>query len=146
EAGFVASSEYIFNHGNDPRLWLDGLYNDLLGRAPDSQGFNFWMSRLQAGDSDFQVADGFATSVERDVDVVTEDYLLYLGRRPDFTGLNTWVSDLENGASRIDVLTGIAGSSECFVENGNDASSFIRGISPDAPNRAARDIHAAFGL
>ena len=38
EADFVASAEYFQKHGSDNRAWVTGLYNDLLGRAPDAAG------------------------------------------------------------------------------------------------------------
>ena len=66
EAGFVSSAEYILDHGNNAAQWLTGLYNDLLGRAPDAGGFNNWLNALAGGMSPSQVAQLFATSTERE--------------------------------------------------------------------------------
>jgi hypothetical protein len=144
EAGFVASAEYISDHDNNASAWLDGLYHDLLGRAPDTSGFNFWLGRLQAGESAYQVALGFSTSPERDMDVVPQDYLVYLNRVPDRTGLNTWVTNLENGASRIDVLDGIVSSQEYFTDQGHNATGYVTALYQQILDRTPSSNEEAF--
>jgi uncharacterized protein DUF4214 len=78
-------------NGNNVDAWLTGLYNGLLGRTPDLVGFNHWLSNLAAGETRFQVAGEFATSVERQTIVIRQGYAAFLGRTPDATGLNTWL-------------------------------------------------------
>jgi hypothetical protein len=45
-AGFVSSPEDYQKHYNDPRDWIFGAYNDILGRLPDPAGLSHWMSVL----------------------------------------------------------------------------------------------------
>jgi Domain of unknown function (DUF4214) len=137
EAAFVASPEFVLQHGDNASAWLTGLYNDLLDRAPDVGGFDYWLTRLEAGESAFQVALGFSTSPERDRDVVIIDYELYLNRTPDSQGLNSWVGALEGGAGRINVLAGILASQEYFNRHGADANTFVSGLYNDVLGRVA---------
>jgi hypothetical protein len=127
EAAFVASPEYIMNHGNTAAGFLVGLYRDLLGRAPDVLGFNGWMSRLAHGFTAQQVAMAFATSAERQAIVVTQDYFLFLGRMPEPGAVTFWVSQLSHGLNRADVESLIVGSPEFFQRQGNTNVGFIVG-------------------
>jgi hypothetical protein len=135
EAAFVSSTEYIFDHGNTQVGWLTGLYNDLLGRTPDLAGLNHWLNNLAAGETPFQVAGEFATSVERQTIVIREDYADFLGRAPDTTGLNTWLRLLESGVSRTFVASAILGSTEFFQKSGNSNSSFVIAVFSDVLGR-----------
>src|SRR5262249_23023276 len=83
EASFVASAEYQANHGNNAVAWLTGLYQDLLGRAPDAAGLNGWLYALAHGTSPYQIALGFSNSIEREAMSITADYVQFLGRIPD---------------------------------------------------------------
>jgi Domain of unknown function (DUF4214) len=135
EAAFVSSPEYILDHGNTVGGFLTGLYNDLLGRTPDLAGFNFWLNRLAAGETPFQVAGQFATGVERETIVIREDYFAFLGRAPDAGGLNHWLTLLHSGFDRAFVAAGILGSNEFFQRNGNTNTNFIVAAFTDVLGR-----------
>jgi hypothetical protein len=136
EAGFVASAEYVQNHGNEPVAWLDGVYHDLLNRAPDISGLDSWMADLANGASSNDVALGIATSVERESMVVEQDYELFLGRNADPDGLAHWVNQMQQqGWTRADVATDIAASDEFFANSNNDPGQFIINLYQDALNR-----------
>jgi hypothetical protein len=45
-AGFAGSPEYYANHQNNPGIWLTAIYNDILGRNPDPDGFRMWYAAL----------------------------------------------------------------------------------------------------
>jgi hypothetical protein len=135
EAAFVSSTEYILDHGNDARIWLTGLYNDLLGRTPDLAGFNNWLNNLAAGETPVQVAAGFATSLERETIVIREDYALFLRRAPDINGLNHWLTLLQNGSSRAFVASAIIASNEFFQRNGNTNANFVIAAFTDVLGR-----------
>jgi len=125
EAGFASSPEYLLDHGNDPAVFVNGLYNDLLGRAPDSAGFNDWLARLQTGSSAFAVALGFARSPERQTMVIRQDYADFLGRLARSDEIAAWLSVFQQGANRADVATGFVNSDEFFADAGRNASTFI---------------------
>ncbi len=88
EAGFLDSTEYLSrNGGGANKVWLDSIYQNLLGRAPDSNGEAGWLADLAAGASAQAVAEGFTDSPERLTDRVTATYQTLLGRAPDANGL-----------------------------------------------------------
>src|SRR5262249_33952980 len=43
EANFIGSAEYIASHGGTGAAWVQGLYQDLLGRQPDQAGLQGWL-------------------------------------------------------------------------------------------------------
>jgi hypothetical protein len=45
----LASDEYRLVNGGGDGTWIDALYRDLLGRAPDPGGRQYWLARAQAG-------------------------------------------------------------------------------------------------
>jgi hypothetical protein len=144
EALFVSSNEYILNHGNDVTLWLTGLYNDLLGRAPDQAGFNHWLGALAGGQSPFLVALQFSTSVERETMVITQDYNLFLNRAPDASGLNTYLSLMRQGNTRATIASDILGSTEFFQLHGANNSDFVTALYVDELQRAPSSTELAF--
>jgi Domain of unknown function (DUF4214) len=125
EAGFASSAEYISDHGNDPAAFVTGLYNDLLGRAPDSSGFNNWLASLQTGTSPLDVALGFARSPERESMVIRQDYADFLGRLARNDEIAAWLSVFQQGANRADVATSFVNSDEFFADAGRDPTTFI---------------------
>ncbi|HWB08693.1 MAG TPA: DUF4214 domain-containing protein [Pirellulales bacterium] len=59
-AAFFGSDEFFIKSGNTPQGWINALYEDLLGRAPDGSGAAFWANELAvrgSGDRDGIVRD-----------------------------------------------------------------------------------------
>jgi hypothetical protein len=137
EAAFASSSEYIFDHGNTAVGWLNGVYNDLLGRTPDLMGLNHWLMRMGAGETVVQVAGEIATSTERETMVIRQDYFTFLGRAPDATGLNHWLTLLRSGFTRAFVASAIVGSNEFFLVHGNTNSAFVVAAFSDVLGRTS---------
>jgi hypothetical protein len=48
-AGFVSSAEYFQTHHDNIGDWLYRAYQDVLGRAPDNGGYQYWEGALEAG-------------------------------------------------------------------------------------------------
>lgn len=80
------------------------LYVAMFGRAPDTEGLNFWGGALDAGQSVAQVAQAmFGTTPARayfpegstSQEVVQSFYVNVLGRQPDADGLAFWVARLD---------------------------------------------------
>jgi hypothetical protein len=118
EAGFIGSPEYYARAGGTDRAWVDAMFENLLGRAPDAQGENYWVNQLAQGASKSAVAYGFAGSVERETQRVTDDYFGYLGRAPDAAGLNYWVNQFTSGAqTNEDLITGFLSAWEYYQEH-----------------------------
>ncbi|HEV3024713.1 MAG TPA: DUF4214 domain-containing protein, partial [Pirellulales bacterium] len=114
EAGFVGSVEYYQHSGGTDALWVDAMYLDLLGRAPEPQGEAYWLGRLAVGVSRTDVAYGFAASLERERERITDDYMHYLGRLPDEAGLDYWVNQFAQGVTNENLITGFVASAEYF--------------------------------
>ena len=46
-AAFVASDEFYSGHGSTIQGWLNGAYQVVFQRDPDTSGFNYWDGHLQ---------------------------------------------------------------------------------------------------
>lgn len=93
---------------------FDAMYQDLLGRPPDSTGESYWVQQLAMGAQRSDVAFGFAASIEREQQRVTADYMHFLGRTPDQAGLNFWVTQFTMGFTNEDLIAGFIASDEYF--------------------------------
>jgi hypothetical protein len=144
EAEFLASNEYILDHGNTPVGFVLGLYQDLLGRTPTLNELNFWLGQLGAGASPLQVALGFTLSAERETIIINDDYFILLGRAPDAGGLNFWLSRFQQGFTREDVASGIISSAEFFVDHGSNNAAFIVAVYQDVLRRTPSSAEIAF--
>jgi hypothetical protein len=135
EIGFVTSAEYIFDHGNTAAGWVTGLYNDLLGRAPDAGGFNSWLGALVGGMSLNQVATAFAAGPEREAIIIRSDYLNFLGRVPSSPEVGFWLNFEAQGHNRADVAAQMLASDEFFADHAKSPSGFITGVYQDVLQR-----------
>jgi hypothetical protein len=114
EAGFIGSDEFYNRAGGTDRLWVDAMYEVLLGRLPDSEGESFWVGQLEQGMSRASVANGFTASPEREAQRITADYVQFLGRVPSQEEIDFWVNEFESGVTNEDVITGFVGSDEYY--------------------------------
>ncbi|MDA3038113.1 MAG: DUF4214 domain-containing protein [Actinomycetota bacterium] len=120
---FAASTEFGARYGTlDNASFIDLVYRNVLGRAPDPAGSAFWVGRLDAGASRGSVMAGFSESAE----YVKASFgrvratMLYLGmlrRSPDDAGLAFWVGPdrsrnrLRLGRPRLPRVTRVPGTS-----------------------------------
>jgi hypothetical protein len=98
--------------------FLEAIYQDVLGRAPDSAGREAWRGLLAAGASPGAVAQGITTSLESQTRRVQGWYSQFLGRPAEEAGLRFWVGQLAGPHSEERVLAAIAGSEEYFALSG----------------------------
>jgi hypothetical protein len=117
EAGFIGSAEFYAHAGGTDKLWVDFMYQDLLGRAADSAGESYWVAQLTAGANRSSVAFGFAASLERERMRVQDDYFHYLGRQADSSGVDYWVAAFAQGTTNEDVIAGFIASDEYFTDH-----------------------------
>ena len=111
------------------------VYEDLLGRAPDSGGLAYWNAQLSGGASRNAVAFDIATSPEYRGDLVESYYKAYLGRASDPGGLAYWVAQLTSGASDQTVASQILGSGEFYADSGGTAEGFVTALYSDLLGR-----------
>jgi subtilisin family serine protease len=76
----LGSDEYFRLHGGTFQGFVQGLYEDLTGRAPDAGGSLHWLGLLQGGESRSQVAFQFITTQEARVTEVARWFINNLGR------------------------------------------------------------------
>jgi hypothetical protein len=143
EAGIVSSHEYFATHGDNNAAWLTNLYQDLLGRSPDANGFADWLNRLAGGESTYQVALGFATSTERELRLVGADYRAILGRALEAEAIDNWMSTVQASANREQVVIDIVSSDEFYLKNHSSDRGYIdvvyQTVLARRPNRAEVD-------
>ena len=60
---FFFSKEFI-NKDVDDETYLTRLYLTILNRGPDVEGLDFWLTRLEEGDSRYEILDSFIYSPE----------------------------------------------------------------------------------
>lgn len=89
-AGFYGSDEYYLRHGGDDVGFITGLYREILGRAPEAAGRQYWLGQLAGGMSRVEVAYGFYQSQENGIRRVQALYRHFLDRPADPSGLRTW--------------------------------------------------------
>jgi hypothetical protein len=149
ETGFLSSVEYIANHGGTGTAWVIGMYQDLLGRNPDSGGLSYWTNVLARGGSAYSVAIGFAASAEREGQRIGGDYQIFLGRRLDEAGQAYWVAQFLAGARNEDVVAGFIGSQE-YYQNPNKGqtnhTAWIDSVFQDVLQRNPISSEVAYWL
>ena len=74
--GFINSAEFKALYGNNPSNaeFVTLLYDNVLHRAPDAGGHDFWMNELSHGVSREQVLTGFSESTENKVALMAFEY------------------------------------------------------------------------
>jgi hypothetical protein len=130
--GFLNSQEFAARFTNASNIpgFVTQLYANVLGRAPDSEGYLGWVNALNSGSlTKAQVLVGFSESAENvqrtgdlvlagiwdrdeNATLVARLYDTVLGRQPDLNGLAGWVDMLEHGTALGNVVAGFVNSSE----------------------------------
>ncbi|TMD03004.1 MAG: DUF4214 domain-containing protein [Chloroflexi bacterium] len=109
----IASDEYFFNRaGGDDTTYVNTLYQDILGRAPDPAGLAYWVGQLEAGGPRAQVSAAILVSTEGYQDLVNSVFGKFLRRSPDAAGLAFWTVLLVSGVRDEQFIASIIGSAE----------------------------------
>lgn len=116
---FVTSPEFVTTYGSlSDGQFVDRVYENVLGRAPDAGGYQHWVGMLASGQmSRGAVMTGFSESAEYawkmapDVQV-TMVYVGMLQRTPDATGSAYWTDQVRRGASVSALIAGFFSSTE----------------------------------
>lgn len=130
------------------RAFVDRLYNLVLGRNPDPQGFESWTRQLLSGErTAAQVSYGFIFSREyseketSDEDYVEMMYNVMMNRSSDLHGKANWLSRLSDNMSRLYIFCNFINSSE--FSRICDDYGIIRGdISPTENRDKNADVTA----
>lgn len=151
-ANFIASGESIAIYGDDPsdEDFLSVIYNNVLGRGPDSGGLAFWLEQLDDGRSRPSVLVAFADSaenIERSrtslpmTDAGMEVLRLYraaFGRVPDGEGLEFWLARRNGGDTLATLAAAFITSPEAsgYLDNPED-TLFIEALYGNVLGRNA---------
>lgn len=114
-------------------------YIGAVGRAPDLEGFEWWMEQLQAGSLDLnETANRFIDSLEfvsladidQNNDVSNTEFLdhMYqnvLGREPDIDGYDYWLGRLDEGDTHPETFNEMAQSEEFVMLTANTVSEWL---------------------
>lgn len=116
---FFATAEFTSKYGNPaPTQFVTLLYNNALGRAPDSGGLNFYINELNTGTTRAQVVQQFLGSTEFRQHLgnrifVDALYMTLLRRTPDAGGESYWTGLLDNSSgTQTQVVRAFLGSAE----------------------------------
>ena len=107
------STEYQNKHASNA-AYIDGLYRDLLGRAPDEGGRNGWIAALNSGTTRASAAQTFLDSTERRLKVIDSIYLSLLGRPADSNGRQNYLLLWQQGSTPDALARSLLASNEFF--------------------------------
>src|SRR5262249_11156261 len=105
-SALVASIENFQTNGTgatqaaEDQSWLAAAYNAVLGRAPDTQGSQNFLSFLSAGEQAGRniFSKAVPNSDEYFAKVITDTFIHYLGRLPGASGIGFWLPFLKQPA------------------------------------------------
>jgi Ca2+-binding RTX toxin-like protein len=124
--GFIGSAEFQSLYGANPSnaQLITLLYNNVLHRAPDQGGFDYWVSQLAAGTmSRAQALTGFSESAENKVALwpVVQNGIAF-AESDHLTG--SAGNDVLTGTAAADVLIGLAGNDNLDGAAGLDTAVY----------------------
>ncbi len=120
------------------QLFVTHLYEDLLGRAPDSDGLNAWASSLDQGRmTQSQIVAGFLQSAEYHSHTIQALYVAYLHRVADPIGLAFWSDYLAAGGTSQMIALNLLGSPEYVRLHGGTVGDVVAALFQDLLGRKA---------
>jgi serralysin len=130
-SGFVGSAEFAARYGAPDNVgFVTLLYNNVLGRAPDAIGLNYWTTVMhdpavnrsavllgfsESAEYQRKTAGAFASGMwvtDPEAADVLRAYVAVLDRRPDGEGLASWTAARENGLGQADLVVQFVSSAE----------------------------------
>ncbi len=114
-----AGNNTDYSQEKTTRGFVYRMYDVVLGRQPDENGLNDWVSRLNSGQATaVDIVYGFFYSPEyqnkgkTNSEIVTDCYQAMLGREPDAAGYVYWLDRLNVGMTPEAIFAGFVGSQE----------------------------------
>jgi uncharacterized repeat protein (TIGR01451 family) len=121
---------------NQDSVFVNHLYNDVLGRAPSQAEVNNWVTMMQVyGVSRTTVANALWTSAEHRADQVRGFYQLFFHRAATPAEVNVWVNAFQAGLDETQVALRLILSPEYATLNPGDY--FIAALFFDVLGRKA---------
>jgi hypothetical protein len=114
ETTLLGSAEYFALHGSSNSGFLQGIYQDVLGRALDPSGAASWGGLLASGAPRQGIALAVVQSLEGAQAAVQFIYSEFLHRPADPSGLQTWTNALQGGLDFEKIQAAVASGDEYF--------------------------------
>lgn len=114
-SAIVRTLDLYYTPLEDTRLFVELQYRDILGRASDDGGADFWTARIREGGlSRSAYVESLVDSPEYlgSIAPVTRLYSAYFGRAPDAGGLEFWLGAFRSGMSLEEISSHFAASDE----------------------------------
>ena len=116
------------------------LYQDTLGRPPDTGGFNSWVNQLNAGTKTTgDVAIAFLTSEEYRANTIVGYYQAQLGRTPSAAEVQAMSNRLVAGETQDSLRVTFFASEEFFINAGRNSAQFVNNLYSQILGRSASD-------
>lgn len=138
----LATVTLTVNPLNDDALFVQELYRDVLGRAPEPEGMRAWQAFLGAGNSRTVVARAFWNSDEHRGHQIDEWYVTFLGRPADPAGRAGWVAAMQGGLDELDVISRFLTSPE-YLGRKSENEAFVSDLYLDLLGREADSLGLA---
>jgi uncharacterized delta-60 repeat protein len=133
--GDLSPPEYAL--GSADAIFVNQVYEDLLGRQVDPTGAAAWPALMARGVSRAQVVLDIEGGVEYRTRVVESLYSTYLGRPADPFGLSSFVTALGSGTTIEQVKAAILSSPEFYDRSGGTNSAFVQAVYEAVLDRPA---------
>lgn len=116
---------------------VDKVYQQVLGRAADSAGLQFWTAQIESGQPYGNVAQGIFESDEHLDPIIEQYYQQFLLRQADPSGLAHWDQVWKQFGGPEEVIAGMISSPEFFQASGGTNSGWVSALYERLLNRTA---------
>jgi hypothetical protein len=105
------------------------MYQDLLGRSPDSTGLVKWRTALVSGGTAADVAAEITRSEEYNRQKIAAAYRTVLNRTTDEPGVLSWLAAINAGTVKIDEIANhLVASEEFYLQSGRTDSGLVQNM------------------
>jgi hypothetical protein len=105
--------------------YIVAVYQDLLGRAPDGGGLNYWGNQLDQGVARSILINLIDHSAEYFSTIIKPAYEKFLGRQPDQSGIDYWIQRMIEGLTDEQLEAGFIGSAEYYQFAGGTDRAWV---------------------
>jgi large repetitive protein len=131
--------------GTPTQYYVAEVYGDVLGRAVDGGGLQYWSNLLDRGAPRASVTNALLSSDEYLANfVIGPAYAKYLGRAADPAGVQYWISQMHRGLTDQGLVAALASSPEFFSNSGGTNASFVGALYQSVLGRPADAAGATF--
>ncbi|HEY0188611.1 MAG TPA: SpoIID/LytB domain-containing protein [Cellulomonas sp.] len=123
---------------------ITALYEDILGREPDSGGLATWTAVALADGNANRLTSQIVMSTERLQTFIRTEYQNALGRAPEAGGLANWTKYLQAGATVPQLQEAIYASTEGIMRAGGDTGTWVQGVYAGVLGRSASTSERAY--